>query len=240
MDRRLEHEIAHGREIVGRAGEVWNWDSPAGKLRWARRAAMLIDRISNTEKVLELGCGTGYLTKELVKTGAEVFAIDISASLMEEAKKGIAAANLHFAVDNAYEMSFRDGTFDSVVGSSVLHHLDIRKALAEIGRVLKGGGRIRFTEPNMLNPQIAVEKNIPFLKKALHNTPDETAFFRWEMVKLLRESSFTEIAVTPFDFLHPAVPKGAAPFVDRMGRILEAVPLVREIAGSLLIRAIRE
>ena len=47
-------------------------------------------------------------------------------------------------VDNAYAMSFTDDSFDAVIGSSVLHHLDIEKALSEIYRVLRPGGVISF------------------------------------------------------------------------------------------------
>ena len=53
-----------------------------------------------------------------------------------------------------------------------MHHLNVKKALVEFYRVLKPGGTIYFTEPNMLNPIIAVQKNIPFIKKLMGDTPD--------------------------------------------------------------------
>jgi len=43
--------------------------------------------------------------------------------------------NVKFLCDNAYGTNFDDETFDVIVGSSVLHHLDIDKALKEIFRV---------------------------------------------------------------------------------------------------------
>ncbi len=91
------------------------------------------------------------------------------------------APNVQYQIENAYELSYDDAVFDSVVGSSVLHHLEIEKALRDIYRVLKPTGTIYFTEPNMLNPQIAVQKNIPWIKRKLGDSPDETAFFRWPL-----------------------------------------------------------
>ncbi|NJK86317.1 MAG: class I SAM-dependent methyltransferase [Bacteroidales bacterium] len=177
-DKRIEHEIAHGKFLLEKgAGEIWNWESPAGKERWKRRVNMLTGHITSTDQVLELGCGTGYFTRELVKTGASITAIDISPDLLEEAKKNVTEKNARFIQDNAYAMNFESNSFNTVVGSSVLHHLELSKALPEIYRVLKPGGKLFFTEPNMMNPQIALQKNIPYIKKLAGDSPDETAFF---------------------------------------------------------------
>ena len=238
MDNRLDHEIEHGKFLAKNgAGEIWNWESPAGKLRWSRRIKMLTQHIKQNEKVLELGCGTGYFTREIVKTNAAVTAIDISPDLLAIAQKEVSATNVTFCEENAYKMTFADESFDSVIGSSVLHHLDIEKAIAEIHRVLKSNGFIAFTEPNMLNPQIALQKNIPWLKRKLGDSPDETAFFRWQLISLLKKHKFSRIEVIPFDFLHPSIAPSMIPIVSGIGNVCEKLPLMKEIAGSLYIKA---
>jgi hypothetical protein len=129
--------------------------------------------------------------------------------------------------------------FDSVVGSSVLHHLEIEEALRDIYRVLKPMGTIYFTEPNMLNPQIAIQKNIPWIKRKLGDSPDETAFFRWPLRQLLEQTGYRDIRIDPFDFLHPKTPVPLIDRVNNLGRLLERVPVISEFAGSLYIRAIK-
>jgi ubiquinone/menaquinone biosynthesis C-methylase UbiE len=238
QDIRLSHEIEHGKFLISSgAGEVWNWESPAGKVRWRRRVEMLKSVLHNGDHVLELGCGTGYFTRELVKLNIEIDAIDISPELIEEAKHIIKDKNVSFLVQNAYETHFNAALFDAVIGSSVLHHLEITKAISEIFRVLKPGGVMAFTEPNMLNPQIALQKNIPWLKRKLGDSPDETAFFRWKINKLLHNEGFTDITVMPFDFLHPAIPNKLIGPISATSRIVEKTPLLKEIAGSLYIKA---
>ncbi len=240
VDSRLENEIKHGRYLLDKgAGEVWNWESPAGKERWKRRVGMLTEFILPKSKVLELGCGTGYFTGEIIKTGAEITAIDISPDLINAARESIRAANVKFLVDNACSMAFEDERFDYVIGSSVLHHLNINSAVTEIYRITKKGGKIAFTEPNMMNPQIALQKNIAFLKKLAGDSPDETAFFRWGLRKLLSQKGFREVIITPFDFLHPAIPKHLTGTISAIGNFLEKVPVIKEIAGSLYITAIK-
>jgi hypothetical protein len=81
------------------------------------------------------------------------------------------------------------------------------------------------------------QKNIPFIKKMLGDSPDETAFFRWGLKRRLRKSGFTNITIIPFDFLHPLTPKFLIKIISRIGNTLERMPLLREIAGSLFITA---
>jgi ubiquinone/menaquinone biosynthesis C-methylase UbiE len=200
---------------------------------------MISSTLRDGDKILELGCGTGYFTKELTKLNIQITAIDISPELIEEAQKEIQSENVSFQIQNAYQMDFRDNLFDAVVGSSVLHHLEIGKAVSEIFRVLKPGGFIAFTEPNMMNPQIALQKNIPWLKRKLGDSPDETAFIRWKIKKLLQNTGFKKITVVPFDFLHPAVPSRLIKTIATIGRIAENTPLFKEIAGSVLIKAVK-
>jgi SAM-dependent methyltransferase len=239
-DSRIANEILHGKYLLEHdPGSVWNWESPAGKERWKRRVAMLSSHLVPGTKVLEVGCGTGYFTRELVKTGADITAIDISPDLIEKARRENDATNVRFVVENAYAMSFPDGTFDTVIGSSVLHHLELDAALREFHRVLKPGGTVHFTEPNMLNPQIALQKNIPWLKRKMGDSPDETAFFRWQIVRALRRHGFDQVRAQPFDFLHPSVPSNLVSAVNRIGLLVEKIPLVSEIAGSLDISAVR-
>jgi ubiquinone/menaquinone biosynthesis C-methylase UbiE len=238
MDQRLTHEIEHGQFLAREgAGEIWNWESPAGKARWNRRVKMLTQHITPNMKVLELGCGTGYFTREMVHSGAEITAIDISPDLLAIAKANISASNVIFKEENAYNMSFQPAIFDTIVGSSVLHHLDIEKSMAEIYRVLKSGGTMVFTEPNMMNPQIALQKNIPWIKRKLGDSPDETAFFRWQLKKILSRTGFKNIEITPFDFLHPAIPAKMVHSIATLGNFFEKIPLMKEIAGSLYIKA---
>ncbi|MBU4348423.1 class I SAM-dependent methyltransferase [Patescibacteria group bacterium] len=239
MDKRIENEIKHGFYIVEKGESVWNWSSPAGIKRWQRRVDMFRLFLGNNSKnVLEVGCGTGLFTKELAKTDNKIIAIDISEELIEKARKKILGSNnILFKIENAYNTSFKDNSFDFIVGSSVLHHLDAEAAIKEFYRILKPGGQLMFTEPNMLNPQIFLQKNIPFLKKMAGDSPDETAFFRWSVKNELLTKGFKDAVVVPFDFMHPAIPKSLIFLFEKVFFIFEKLPILKEIAGSLLITA---
>jgi ubiquinone/menaquinone biosynthesis C-methylase UbiE len=236
-----ENELAHDRKILANAEKVWGRAGEAGRRRLERRAKMVIDycQLSAGKKVLEIGCGTGTLTEELAKTGATVVATDIFPEFLKAVESRIGVnQNVSYQIADAETLEvFADGSFDAVVGLSILHHLDIDKTLSNINRVLKPGGLMAFAEPNMLNPQIALQKNIPLLKKIMGDSPDETAFFRWPFVKKLKSANFSSNSVIPFDFLHPIIPNLLAGMVDELGLILERIPFIKEIAGSVFIGA---
>lgn len=200
---------------------------------------MLSSHLKPGMTVLELGCGTGSFTRELARSGAEVVAIDVSPELLEIANANCSAPNVQYQIQNAYALSYPEGAFDSIVGSSVLHHLEIEAAIRDMYRVLRPGGSIYFTEPNMLNPQIAIQKNVPWVKRKLGDSPDETAFFRWPLQQLLEQIGFRDVRIDPFDFLHPKTPSFLIHRLNPFGRFLEKVPVIAEFAGSLYIRALK-
>lgn len=239
---RIYNEVQHGKKIANNAANIWGWGTPAGKARADRRASYFIQigDITAGKKVLEIGCGTGEFTKRIAQTGADITAVDISPDLLEVARSGVTNINVRFYVQNVEKLDFEDGSFDVVIGSSILHHLNLNPAIKEVYRVLRRGGRVVFTEPNMLNPQIWLERNIPFIRKSTNTSPDETAFIRWGLKKRLISVGLQNVSIRPFDFLHPFTPDILIPFISNIGNLVEKISLVREIAGSVLICASKE
>jgi ubiquinone/menaquinone biosynthesis C-methylase UbiE len=241
-ESRLQREIEHHREIAERAEVIWNWDSPAGRRRAERRAHIFVERggLSPGRIALELGCGTGIFLEKVARCGARIVGLDLSADLLSRARGrlvGVPNAALHRG--NAEHLPYAASSFDAVYGSSVLHHLDLDRALAETLRVLRPGGRCVFTEPNILNPQVAVMFHMGLTRRYFGVSPDEMAFSRFRALRALRAAGFADAVVEPFDFLHPATPPSLCGVVDGVGRAIERVPVLREIAGSFVVRARR-
>jgi len=71
------------------------------------------------------------------------------------------------------------------------------------------------------------------------HVPDETAFIRWNFARKLRSMGFEDVAITPFDWLHPHTPPSLIAAVRAVGKAIESIPLCREFSGSLYIRGRR-
>ncbi len=239
-EQRIAAEIAHGRWLLARNPAVWTWRTVAGRRRADRRAARIVAAggFRSGQRLLEIGCGIGVFTGRVADlTGAAVTGVDVSPELVAEARRRL--PGLEFEVADAHALPWPDASFSGVFGSSVLHHLEIAAALAEVRRVLEPGGRVVFAEPNLANPLVLAQKRIPILKRRALDLPHEIAFLRAGLADRLRRAGFTDVRVEPFDFLHPLTPD---PFVGPMewsGRLLESLPAIREIAGSVLAVASR-
>jgi ubiquinone/menaquinone biosynthesis C-methylase UbiE len=117
----------------------------------------LLARVQPGDRVLEYGCGLGSLAFELARQGAFVVGIDISSVAVHGARQRAAEdglTNLAFVVGNAEAVPCADATFDVVVGSGVLHHLDVDHACHELARVLRPSGWAVFLEPLGHNPAV--------------------------------------------------------------------------------------
>ena len=108
-------------------------------------------------EVLDYGCGRGYVAFRMAQAGAaHVTAIDLAHVELGAVDRRFEAAGITdrgtFLVGDGPETPFADESFDLVVGSAILHHLDFEQALREIRRVLRPGGEAVFVEPLALNP----------------------------------------------------------------------------------------
>ncbi|PKN17973.1 MAG: SAM-dependent methyltransferase [Deltaproteobacteria bacterium HGW-Deltaproteobacteria-6] len=107
--------------------------------RWAPVAKAMIDHygIKPGDKILDIGCGKGFLLYEisLLVPGVEIYGIDISDYAIANAKEEIKD---RLKVGNANQLPFPDNYFDFVYSITTLHNLhcyDLDKALREMQRV---------------------------------------------------------------------------------------------------------
>lgn len=241
-EERVERERQHAEILLSDPEAIWGWASPAGRARAERRARLIIEAggFGPGMKTIEIGCGTGYFTELVSRSGASIVASELSDMLLERAKTRPYASDVTFLCADAGALGAgHKGAYDIVWGNSILHHLDLEVFLPVMRDLLKPGGVLVFAEPNMLNPQIWLERNVPYLRRKSGTSPDETAFIRWTLVRALAAAGFTNATARPHEFLHPATPEPMIPFVRGVSDLAERIWPLREIAGSLLIRAER-
>jgi ubiquinone/menaquinone biosynthesis C-methylase UbiE len=95
--------------------------------------------------VLEIGCGLGTDLLQFARAGAHVTGVDLTPRAVELTSRrfDVYGVEGRFQVEDAEELSFLDDTFDLVYSNGVLHHTpNTQKAVDEIRRVLKPGGRV--------------------------------------------------------------------------------------------------
>jgi len=158
--------------------------------------------VNNESTIIEIGCGLDETLFSSLNGCIKRNAIDISEVAINEqnikAKK--ANVNINYFVMDAHKLNFNDSTFDLVFGTSILHHLNLEKALPEFWRILKPNGKLIFVEPLGTNPLINKFRN----KTPELRTADEKPFDLNDLQ--LVKSTFNSVNFTFFDLLTLALP----------------------------------
>lgn len=109
---------------------------------WIKRA-IGFDRYKG-QRLLEVGFGTGTDLLQFARAGAQVTGVDLTPRSIEIARRRFEVYGLtgEFAIGDGESLSFPDSSFDVVYSFGVLHHTpDTQRAVREIHRVLKPGGK---------------------------------------------------------------------------------------------------
>jgi SAM-dependent methyltransferase len=137
--------FAWAYDLVAYAVSLGAWDS------WRNSA---IPSLGAADPVLELGCGTGHLTRRLLLDGRSAFAVDASRQMTR-----ITAARLHRAGKDpvvvraqAQALPFSAGVFASSVATFPSEYILDPQTLTEVGRVLRPSGRLVIVVSARIRP----------------------------------------------------------------------------------------
>ena len=166
--------------------------TPAERSRFRRKQIGLVAP-GMGEKLLEVGCGTGVLSrlaKLAVGETGTVEGIDLDPKMIANAKKKAdkSSLSINFRIASVDELPYSEGSFDIVISSLMFHHLPIevkKRALDEIYRVLKEGGKFflfDFCSPHPLT--------IPIMYLLLIWTSATRYQLLGKLPGLIRKSSF--------------------------------------------------
>ena len=125
-------DLARSFGAVAAAYDRGRPDYPAAAVEW------LVGRDAAT--IVELGAGTGKLTRSLVAAGHDVHATDPDAAMLEVLRERL--PDVRTTVAGAEEIPAGDHSVDLVIAAQAFHWFDHRRALPEIARVLKNGGHL--------------------------------------------------------------------------------------------------
>jgi ubiquinone/menaquinone biosynthesis C-methylase UbiE len=131
-------------------GVAKDWDE-LRKAMFSERVRDLVVKESHVTPdsvVVDVGCGTGFLSKGFVGIAHQVIGVDSSEEMLTQARNNLyQAKNFETRLGTAETIPLEDGMADLVVGNMILHHCpNPLAAIKEMARVLKPGGRLLLTD----------------------------------------------------------------------------------------------
>lgn len=200
-----------------------------GNDRFWRVATLKAVAPQRGERILDLAAGTGTSSMAFVPSGAHVVAADFSRGMIAEGRRRHGhVSNLEFVQADATDLPFADGEFDAVTMSFGLRNVnDPRRALRELRRVTRPGGRIvvcEFSHPpsrvfnglyRFYNGRVlpvvakAVSSNAEaydYLNESIRDWPDQPTLAAW-----MRDSGWDDVAYRNLTFGIVALHRGTNP-----------------------------
>ena len=136
--------------------------APGGAL--AARARVFSDAaeraVAPPARALDFGCGTGHIANALAEHGYAVHACDMSEAMLEEGRR-LFGARVTFSplASDWTALPYATGAFDLAIASSVLEYVpDVSHVLEELARVVRAGGAVALTVPDMRHPRRWLEQ----------------------------------------------------------------------------------
>ena len=114
------------------------------------RHLALLELVPRDLTVLDVGTGTGFMLLGIAQRVARVVGVDRSQAMLDQAAANLAAAgmrNVHLRQGEMEALPVEDASVDVVLANMALHHaLEPRRAIVEMARVLRPGGRVVLTD----------------------------------------------------------------------------------------------
>lgn len=138
---------------------------------------LIAEHLPPGSKILDVGCGNGNTAYQLAKMGYKVKGIDLDGESIAYAKEKFRHPDLQFEINDANAMDSETDTYDGVVCSEVLEHLDHPENLVKsIKKLLRPDGIFAATVPNGYGPRelfvtrimLNLHHNAPGLRKAIN------------------------------------------------------------------------
>ncbi len=157
------------------------FETPVGRFVRRYETRLLLEMLAplSGDRVLDVGCGTGIFTQDVLSCGAEVIGIDLSCPMLKKAIGRTADLGFTGLCGDMYSLPFPDNCFDKVYSMTAIEFVpDVRRAVAELNRVVRRGGRVVVTTLNSLSPWAVQRKRKgkeghPLFGKIFFRSPDE-------------------------------------------------------------------
>ncbi|MFI8891873.1 class I SAM-dependent methyltransferase [Streptomyces paradoxus] len=213
---------------------------------------LLVDAVAaeHAGSVLDVGCGTGGITRAVARRSGHCVGVDISGPMIETARahaerEGLPAS---FIQADAQEYAFEPGAFDAVISRfGVMFFNDPVRAFTNLRSTVRDGAGLRCVvwrgpeeNPFMTTAERAAAPFLPDLPARRPDQPGQFAFADPERVhRVLAESGWAGIDIQPVDVVCALPEKDLVTYFTRLGPVGMVLPGASEQTRAAIVEAVR-
>lgn len=162
----------------------------------------LLQHLAPEARVIEIGCGTGRLTRHVLDTGINVTGLDISSGMLRVARQRLRGNKVSLLSGSLDSLPFAADEFDAAYAILVLNLIpDLNGSLVELARVIKPGGHLLFNLPNLSSMYFAGGLYVNLRGKTVTRNQAGYRYSHWyhpgKVANMLDDAGFELLSIRP-------------------------------------------
>ncbi len=206
----------------------------ADRLRWRAQSFRHLVHLLPGQTILEVGCGQGLFTRQLVQVTNGRNPITAVTFDSLAGKPSQIQDPVEFVAAGAFPDTLNGRQFDFVVAMDLLDKRNCAMLLQHVLELLKPGGQVVFYESNPWNVVLKIRR---LLARLFGKTDPRSLLSRGQLYELMSEVGFIRVFSVFNDFVFAPLPPRLVWFFRNISIILENAPVIRTLAGAILVHA---
>jgi SAM-dependent methyltransferase len=204
------------------------------RMLWRAQSFRHLVHLLPGQTVLELGCGEGIFTRELVRVSQHANPITAVTFDSKRMRTVEALPSVTFLTASALPGPLDGRRFDFIVGIDLLDRRNCVTALQNAYKLLNPGGEVIFYESNPWN---VVLKLRCCISRFFGRRDPRSLLSRSQLYELMSEVGFIRVFAVFNDFVYAPLTRRLAWFLRNVSIVLENAPAIQTLAGSILVHA---
>jgi len=216
--------------------KYWQKRDPisSDRLHWRAQAFRHVVHLLPDQTILELGCGQGLFTKQLLQITRGENPITAVTFNSDNSRPDDLPSSVEFLSASSIPGALEGMRFDFIIAMDLLDKRNSAWVLQNVYELLNPGGQVLFYESNPWNIVLKIRQ---FFSQYIGQNDPRKLLNRSELYELISEIGFIRVFAVFNDFVYAPLTQQLVWWLRNLSILLENAPVIKTLAGSILLHA---